>query len=33
MSELIEYKRNRKERTPELLQQLREEVEEMGLYE
>jgi excisionase family DNA binding protein len=33
MSDLIEYKRNRKERTRELLQQMREEAEEMELYE
>jgi hypothetical protein len=33
MSDLIEYKRKRKERTQELLQQMREEAEEIGLYE
>lgn len=33
MSDLIEYKQKRKERTREILQQMREEAEEMGLYE
>jgi excisionase family DNA binding protein len=33
MSDIIEYKRKRKERTQELLRQMREEAEELGLYE
>jgi len=33
MSDIIEYKRKRKERTREILQQMREEAEELGLYE
>lgn len=33
MSDIIEYKRKRKERTQEILQQMREEAEELGLYE
>jgi excisionase family DNA binding protein len=33
MSDLIEYKQKRKERSREILQQMREEAEEMGLYE
>ena len=33
MSDLVEYKRGRKERTQEILRQMREEAEEMGLYE
>jgi excisionase family DNA binding protein len=33
MSDLIEYKKKRKERTQELLQQMREEAEDLGLYE
>jgi excisionase family DNA binding protein len=33
ISDLIECKRKRKERTQELLHQMREEAEEVGLYE
>jgi excisionase family DNA binding protein len=33
MSDIIEYKRKRKERTREILQQMREDAEELGLYE
>ena len=33
MSDIIEYKRKRKERTREILRQMREEAEELGLYE
>lgn len=33
MSDVIEYKRRRKERTQEILRQMREEAEELGLYE
>lgn len=33
MSDIMEYKRKRKERTREILQQMREEAEELGLYE
>lgn len=33
MSDIIDYKRKRKERTRDILQQMREEAEELGLYE
>ncbi|MGH9837615.1 MAG: helix-turn-helix domain-containing protein [Blastocatellia bacterium] len=33
MSDLVEYKRERRERSQELLRQMREEAEDMGLYE
>ncbi len=33
MSDIMEYKRKRKERTQEILRQMREEAEDLGLYE
>jgi excisionase family DNA binding protein len=33
MSDLVAYKRKRRERSQEILRQMREEAEEMGLYE